>query len=113
MTACRDLTHDIREFRFQLATPVNFLPEQYALLYLPNVNGPRAYSMSNIAQGDGSWHFMIKRVPGGSGSSALFERVRVGDRLRLDGPYALAYLRPDSQRDIVCIAGGSVLVPVI
>ena len=113
MTACRDLTHDIREFRFQLATPVNFLPGQYALLYFPSVNGPRAYSMSNIAQGDGSWHFMIKRVPGGSGSSALFERVHVGDRLRLDGPYGLAYLRPDSPRDIVCIAGGSGLAPVI
>ena len=113
MTACRDLTHDIREFRFQLATPVNFLPGQYALLYFPSVNGPRAYSMSNIAQGDGSWHFMIKRVPGGAGSSALFDRVRVGDRLRLDGPYGLAYLRPDSPRDIVCIAGGSGLAPVI
>ena len=62
MTACRDLTHDFREFRFQLATPVNFLPGQYALLYLPSVNGPRAYSMSYIAQGDGSWHFMIRRL---------------------------------------------------
>ena len=111
--ACRDLTHDIREFRFQLATPVNFLPGQYALLYFPGVNGPRAYSMSNIALGDGSWDFMIKWVPGGAGSSALFDRVRAGDRLMLDGPYGLAYLRPDSPRDIVCLAGGSGLAPVI
>ena len=112
-TACRDLTHDMREFRVLPATPVNFLPGQYSLLYFPGVNGPRAYSMSNIAQGDGSWHFMIKRVPGGTGSSALFDRLRIGDVLRLDGPYGLAYLRPDSPRDIVCIAGGSGLAPVI
>ncbi|TRZ56773.1 MAG: oxidoreductase, partial [Rhodocyclaceae bacterium] len=47
---CREMTHDIREFRFQLAEPVEFLPGQYALLSLPGVEGPRAYSMSNIVQ---------------------------------------------------------------
>lgn len=113
LSACRDLTHDIREFRFQLAAPVDFLPGQYALLNFPGVNGPRAYSMSNIAQGDASWHFMIKRVPGGAGTGALFDQVRIGDTLAMDGPYGLAYLRTDSPRDIVCIAGGSGLAPVI
>lgn len=110
---CRDLTHDIREFRFRLDAPVDFLPGQYALLYFPGVDGPRAYSMSNIAQSGGNWHFQVKRVPGGAGSGALFERMRVGDVLQLDGPYGLAYLRSDSPRDIVCIAGGSGLAPMI
>lgn len=109
----RDLTHDIREFRFQPARAVNFLPGQYALLTIPGVAGPRAYSMSNIAQGDGSWQFQIKRTPGGSGTAALFDRVRAGDTLALDGPYGLAYLRSDSRRDIACIAGGSGLAPLI
>jgi toluene monooxygenase electron transfer component len=113
LAKCRDLTHDIREFQFELDTPIAFLPGQYALLYAPGITGPRAYSMSNIAQGDGSWHFQIKRVPGGSGSNALFDQVRVGDTLTVDGPYGLAYLRTDSPRDIVCIAGGSGLAPMI
>jgi toluene monooxygenase electron transfer component len=113
LIATRDLTHDIREFQFKLEKPIDFLPGQYALLYTPSPTGPRAYSMSNIAQGDGVWHFQVKRVPGGSGSGALFDHVSVGDTLMVDGPYGLAYLRPDSPRDIVLIAGGSGLAPMI
>lgn len=109
----RDLTHDIREFRFVLAEPVDFRPGQYALLQLPGVEGQRAYSMSNIA-GDGlAWEFQIRRVPGGQGGAALFDRLAAGDTVAFDGPYGLAYLRTDSPRDIVCIAGGSGLAPMI
>lgn len=109
----RDLTHDIREFHFTLAEPVDFLPGQYALLQLPGVEGQRAYSMSNIA-GDGlGWQFQIRRIPGGQGGKALFERLAPGATVALDGPYGLAYLRTDSPRDIVCIAGGSGLAPMI
>jgi toluene monooxygenase electron transfer component len=109
----RDITHDIREFRFEAATPAEFLPGQYALFHLPTLGAPRAYSMSNIMQGDGSWQFQIKRVPGGTGTAVLFDQLRRDDRITLDGPYGLAYLRNDSPRDIVCIAGGSGLAPAI
>jgi toluene monooxygenase electron transfer component len=113
LTECRDLTHDIREFRFTLPEPVNFLPGQYALLYFPGVEGPRAYSMSNIPGADNTWHFQVKRTPAGAGTGALFDTVKIGDTLTIDGPYGLAYLRTDSPRDIVCIAGGSGLAPVV
>jgi toluene monooxygenase electron transfer component len=113
LAATRDLTHDLREFRFALPESIDFKPGQYALLYLPGVDGPRAYSMSDIAQGQASWDFQIKRTPGGAATGALFDRLRVGDPVTIDGPYGLAYLRTDSPRDIVCIAGGSGLAPVI
>lgn len=109
----RDLTHDLRELRFTLPEPVDFLPGQYALLQLPGVDGPRAYSMSNIAQDGASWHFQIRRVPGGKGSAAIFDDLKIGDKVAIDGPYGLAYLRTASERDIVCIAGGSGLAPMI
>lgn len=109
----RDLTHDIREFRFTLAEPVDFLAGQYALLHLPGVDGPRAYSMSNIPQDGATWHFQVRRVPGGKGSAALFDQLDIGDKLTIDGPYGLAYLRTTSERDIACIAGGSGLAPMI
>lgn len=109
----RDLTHDIRELRFTLPEPVEFLPGQYALLQLPGVMGPRAYSMSNLAQDGATWHFQIRRVPGGKGSAAVFDDLKIGDKVAIDGPYGLAYLRTASERDIVCIAGGSGLAPMI
>ena len=113
LVAIEDLTHDIREFRFEPATPTRFLPGQYALLYVPGVTGARAYSMSNITSDGAQWHFQIKKVPGGSCTEQLFGAVKIGDEIKVDGPYGMAYLREDAPRDILCIAGGSGLSPMI
>jgi toluene monooxygenase electron transfer component len=109
----RDITHDIREFRFQLERPQPFQAGQYALLSVPGVNGQRAYSMANTGETGGQWHFQIKRVPGGGATGALFDRVSTGNEIIVDGPYGMAWLREDAPRDIVCIAGGSGLSPMI
>jgi toluene monooxygenase electron transfer component len=106
-----DLCHDIREFRLAVDGPSAFQPGQYALLSLPGVDGPRVYSMSNLGDG-GEWHFQIRRVPGGAGTTALFDRLTPGDTVALDGPYGLAFLQTDAPRDIVLIAGGSGLSPM-
>jgi toluene monooxygenase electron transfer component len=107
-----DLTHDMREFRFWLDHPTRFLPGQYALLSVPAVDGSRAYSMCNTGEDGVEWHFQIKRVPGGAATNRLFE-TGTGARIGIDGPYGMAYLRDQAPRDIVCIAGGSGLSPMI
>ncbi len=112
LAGTRDLTHDLREFRFSTEGAPGFLPGQYALFRLPGVDGFRTYSMSNV-DGGGEWHFMVKRMPGGVGTAALFDQVPVGATLDLDGPYGLAYLRAGSPRDLLCIAGGSGLAPIL
>jgi toluene monooxygenase electron transfer component len=109
----RDLTHDMREFRFKAQGAPGFLPGQYALFNLPGLEAPRTYSMSNVDDGTGTWEFIVRRVPGGQGTVTLFDKVPVGSEITLDGPYGLAYLRAESPRDIVCIAGGSGLAPVL
>lgn len=109
-----DITHDIREFRFGVdARAPAFLPGQYALLDVPATSGLRAYSMSNVDDASGEWHFQIRRMPGGQATSYLFDRLAPGERMTLDGPYGHAWLRTDAQRDLVCIAGGSGLSPLI
>jgi toluene monooxygenase electron transfer component len=113
LTGIDDLTHDIREFRFKLATPVRFLPGQYALLYVEGVTGARAYSMSNITTDGAEWHFQIKKVPGGACTEKLFAAIKAGDTIKVDGPYGMAYLREDAPRDVLLIAGGSGLSPMI
>ena len=112
LTGCRDVTHDIREFNLLPDQRMQFRPGQYALFSLPGCAGQRAYSMSNAPDG-GSWQFQIKRTPQGQGTGALFDRVQGGQSVSLDGPYGIAYLREDSLRDIVCIAGGSGISPML
>ena len=114
LAATRDLTHDMREFRFKAAAgSPGFLPGQYALFYLPGLDAPRTYSMANIDDGSGEWHFIVRRVPSGVGTVTLFDKVSVGSTIELDGPYGLAYLRTESPRDLICIGGGSGLAPVL
>ena len=108
-----DLTHDIREFRFRLDAANPFLPGQYGLIGVEGVNGARAYSFCNVTDVGDEWHFQIKRMPNGACSGALFDTLRTGARVALDGPYGNAYLREDSPRDLLCIAGGSGLSPMI
>jgi toluene monooxygenase electron transfer component len=108
-----DITHDMREFRFRLSEPAPFLAGQYALLRIPGVEGTRAYSICNIPDPGEEWHFQIKRVPGGSATERLFGSVGVGQVISVDGPYGTAYLREAAPRDILCLAGGSGLSPMI
>jgi toluene monooxygenase electron transfer component len=113
LQAKRRLTPDMIELTFRVDQPAEFLPGQYALLYPPATTGARAYSMSNLSNPEGLWQFVIRRVEGGRGSNALFDQVGIGEMLVLDGPYGHAFLRADSRREIVCIAGGSGLAPMV
>ena len=105
------ITRDISEFTFRVEGDPDFRPGQYALFHVPGVDGPRAYSMSNIPSGD-IWRFMIKRAPDGKATGWLFDAAPGAD-LMLDGPYGTAFLREDSPRDIVLLAGGSGLSPMV
>ena len=107
------VTHDISEFRFAFDGPASFLPGQYALLELPGLAGGRPYSMCNLPDDGGQWHFHIKRVPGGSATGVLFDQLTAGDAVTIDGPYGMAYLREEAPRDLLCLAGGSGLSPMI
>ena len=109
----REVTHDMREFTFLGISSAVFLPGQYSLFQMEGVAGLRAYSMSNIANENGYWSFVIRWVPNGAATGVLFDRLKPGDKIALDGPYGLAYLRTDSPRDIVCIAGGAGLSPML
>lgn len=114
LVAHSEVTHDIREFRFRLADAATFLPGQYALLDIPGVGSVRAYSMSNTAADGGEqWHFQIRKVPGGRATGILFEHIDIGAVITIDGPYGNGYLREDVARDIICIAGGSGLAPML
>ena len=107
----RPVTPDMDELVFDRPQASAFLPGQYALLVLPGVEGARAYSMADADSGSGRWRFIVRRVPGGAGSAAL-AALAPGESIEIDGPFGHAHLR-EGERDIVCIAGGSGLGPML
>lgn len=113
LVATRDLTADMREFSFKSDQCAAFRPGQFLLLDLPGVAGVRAYSMSNTSNKEGLWEVMIRKTPTGVGTGVLFDKIKIGDEIPMDGPYGQAYLRTDVDRTIVCIGGGSGLAPVV
>lgn len=116
----RELTHDLTELTVQTHRPAPFLPGQFAMVSLAHaapdpmarLKAERAYSMSNLPNSDGMWQFQVKEVPGGAVSGQLARTATEGTRLVLDAPYGHAYLR-DTGRDVLCIAGGSGLAPMV
>ncbi|KMK65019.1 2Fe-2S iron-sulfur cluster binding domain-containing protein [Puniceibacterium sp. IMCC21224] len=108
----RKITRDITEFTFAIQGSDDFRPGQYALLSAPGIDGGRAYSMANLP-GEGVWRFMIKRVPGGGATGYLFDSATPGERISIDGPYGTAWLRQGEERDILLMAGGSGLSPMV
>jgi len=108
----RLLNNDVVHLVVDAQERVAFLPGQFMLLDLHGGFGRRAYSMANVADDTGRLEFIVKRKPGGRASKLLFETLRAGDLIDLEGPYGRAWLRDDSERDIVLLAGGSGLAPI-
>ncbi|MGB0216401.1 MAG: FAD-binding oxidoreductase [Alteromonas oceani] len=108
-----DIGSDMAEYLFQSDGPAEFIPGQYAMLKAPGIGAERAYSMANLPNQEGIWSFVIKQVPNGLVSNYLANELQEGDVIELDGPFGVAHYRNDSPRDIVCIAGGSGLSPIL
>jgi NAD(P)H-flavin reductase/hemoglobin-like flavoprotein len=72
----------------------------------------RYYSPANAPRPDGLLEIHVKARDGGPVSSALVRRVGVGDVLRLGPPLGHLALDPESDRDLLLVAGGMGLAPV-
>lgn len=108
----RELTHDIRLVQLRASGDVNydFLPGQYASLAFADLP-PRDFSMASCP-GDPTLDFFIRRISQGAVTEFVFENARIGDRVRVKGPYGTAYLREGHLGPIIAVAGGSGLAPI-
>jgi NAD(P)H-flavin reductase/hemoglobin-like flavoprotein len=72
----------------------------------------RPYSIANAPRADGTLRFHIRAVPAGWVSGALVRHAKVGDKLLLGPAMGTMVLDPDSNRDLLCVAGGTGLAPL-
>jgi propane monooxygenase reductase subunit len=110
-----EVTHDMRHLVLQLLEPEQFqyFPGQYVDLTAPDATESRSFSMANPPDRTGRLEFIIKIYPGGAFSSYLAERAQVGDVLEFEGPFGTFTLRESHTGDLVFVAGGAGLAPVL
>ena len=97
------------------------LPPRSALKYMPgqyiDLIGRdglrRSYSIANAPAADGRLELHVRRVPGGMMSDHLFEHAKVGDLLRLNGPLGTFFLRDVAGMDLIFLATGTGIAPVV
>ena len=71
----------------------------------------RNYSIANAPRDDGLIDLHVRAVSGGMVSTALVRHATVGDTVLL-GPARGEMAAPDSDRDLLCVAGGTGLAPI-
>lgn len=112
VTALDRMTHDITRVRLSIEAggPFDFTAGQYARVHFADLP-PRDYSMASLP-GEDILEFHIRMVPDGGVSSFVHNDLKVGDKVRVEGPYGISYLRQKHTGPIVALAGGSGLAPV-
>jgi propane monooxygenase reductase component len=110
------VTHDMRHLVLKLVEPteVRFFPGQYVDLAIPGTDEVRSFSMANISSSQsGQLEFVIKVYPDGLFSGFLADRLQVGDRLDLTGPFGVFTLREGYDSDLIFVGGGAGMAPIL
>lgn len=109
-----DLTHDIKLVKFKLVDPaiIEFKPGQYVQLKVPGIDVIRAYSIASDPKNNTEIELIIRLVPKGQATTFVHKAMKIGDKMTITGPFGDFFLREDSKKDIICVAGGSGKAPI-
>ncbi|MEV7802865.1 globin domain-containing protein [Microbispora sp. NPDC088329] len=105
-------TRDIAVLTLRPSQRMDFVPGQYVTVQ--TARWPRVwrrFSIANAPRADGTLRLHVRAVPGGWVSTALVRHTRIGDQLLL-GPPVGTMTPPRSDRDLLCVAGGTGLAPL-
>jgi len=120
VTAIVDLTPYIKGITLGILSPeegITFKPGQYIQLEVPKYKLSkepeyRAFSMASSAEDTHSVELFIGLVEKGVVSTYIHEYLNEGEEMTMRGPFGDFYLR-DSGRDILMIATGTGLAPIM
>jgi NAD(P)H-flavin reductase/ferredoxin len=106
------VTHDTRRIRLEIESggPFAFSAGQYARVVFEG-QPPRDYSMANRPD-EPVLEFHVRQMAGGVASHYVTERLKLGEAVRVEGPFGSAFLREHHAGPILAIAGGSGLAPI-
>jgi CDP-4-dehydro-6-deoxyglucose reductase/ferredoxin-NAD(P)+ reductase (naphthalene dioxygenase ferredoxin-specific) len=107
-----DATHDIKRVRLDVVSggPFYFSAGQFASVTFETC-APRDYSMANVP-GDPVLEFHIRLGQAATTSAYVFDKLSVGDPVRVEGPFGASHLREAHRGPIIAVAGGSGMAPM-
>ena len=107
------LNHDVLRLYLKLPSSerLQFLAGQYIDILMKG-NKRRSFSLANSPQDDNYLELHIRHYDGGVFSEYAFNKLREKSLLRFEGPLGSFFLREESSRPIIMIAGGTGFAPV-
>ena len=90
---------------------IAFYAGQYINILLED-GARRSFSFATAPQVNDRIELHVRRIEGGRYTGHVFERMRVGDALRFEGPLGAFFLREDSDKPIIFVAGSTGFAPV-
>ncbi|WAL46255.1 2Fe-2S iron-sulfur cluster-binding protein [Rhodococcus pyridinivorans] len=112
VTEVRDIAADTRKVLLTADEPLEFSAGQYVEVTVPGTEIRRQYSLANPPSEAKQFELHIRRQPGGIASEWVFERIDVGERVAVTGPYGDFTFDPEGTGPIVLLGGGTGLAPL-
>lgn len=107
------LAPDVAEIHLRL--PANerlqFLAGQYVDILLKD-GKRRSFSLANAPHDDALLQLHIRHVPGGLFTDHVFSTAKARDIVRINGPHGSFYLREESTKPMILLAGGTGFAPI-
>ena len=101
----------IMELKLPPSERLQYFAGQYIEILLKD-GRRRAFSLANAPHADGCLQLHIRRTPGGQFTEHLFTAMKERDMLRFSGPYGSFYLREESTKPMLLVAGGTGFAPI-
>lgn len=101
----------VLQLRFASGVRVKFKAGQFLQVVLPG-GQRRSYSMANAPHENDGVQLHIRHVDGGLFSEGILSTLKAGDTLQVELPHGDFWLREDSERPLLLVAGGTGFAPI-
>jgi CDP-4-dehydro-6-deoxyglucose reductase, E3 len=105
------LAPDVMRVILKLDEPIAFYAGQYINVLLPD-GAKRSFSFATPPQVNDRIELHIRRIPGGRFTGHVFEGMHPGEPLDFEGPLGSFFLREDSDKPMIFVAGSTGFAPV-
>jgi len=113
VSCIEQLNHDVMRICLKIPEAIRFqfLAGQYIDFILKDERR-RSFSIANAPHEDTHIELHVRHIKGGRFTGEVFDNMQVNDIVRIEGPLGSFFLREDSDRPVIFMAGGTGFAPI-